>query len=138
MKYFYVSLLLLFLSNSALAQVQMRKATPADFHSQGKFKTQKAAPAAIGLKDVDVPALVEEDKRDDAKGLPPRFGKAVSVSLGTADAGSWETIENGTVWKLAITSSGAFSLNFFFDKFSFCKIIITFKSYMIGFFAIIY
>ena len=73
MKYFYVSLLLLFLSNSALAQVQMRKATPADFHSQGKFKTQKAAPAAIGLKDVDVPALVEEDKRDDANMLGAAF-----------------------------------------------------------------
>ena len=118
MKRFYaILLLLLSVGNFALAQVQVRKATPADLQAQGKFKTQKAPPAAIRLKEINVAALLEEDKRESEQGLPPRFGKAVAVSLSTTSAGSWETVENGTVWKLGITSSGAYSLNFFFDRF---------------------
>ena len=117
MKRFYVILLLVLWGNATSAQVQVRKVTPQDLQTQSKFKTQKAPPAAIRLKEINVAALLEEDKRESEQGLPPRFGKAVAVSLSTTSAGSWETVENGTVWKLGITSSGAYSLNFFFDRF---------------------
>jgi hypothetical protein len=73
------------------------------------------------MPSVDVEQLKEEDRANRARRhpRPPRFGKAIDVSLGLQTAGRWRDLsEGGRLWRLRIASRGAHSLNFIFDKFN--------------------
>jgi len=50
---------------------------------------------------------------------PLRFGKALDVRLGLDNAGRWTNLtDGGRLWRLRISSQGAYSLNFIFDRFN--------------------
>ncbi len=62
--------------------------------------------------------LLEDKKRGEKNGLPPRIGVNVPVDAGLNNAGSWTTRPDGSrVWRLKITSEGALAMNFIFDEF---------------------
>ncbi|MEM9846513.1 MAG: pre-peptidase C-terminal domain-containing protein [Bacteroidota bacterium] len=72
----------------------------------------------VQMPAVDLNQLQQEDAADEAAGLPPRFGKRFNVSLNPNDHGRWDNVPNGgRVWRLAIESAGAISLNLTFDDF---------------------
>jgi hypothetical protein len=71
------------------------------------------------MPEIDVEALLIEDAEDELKGnIPWRFGKDLEVDLNLNNSGSWETLDNGDrIWRLEITSYGAFSINLIYDQF---------------------
>jgi len=69
---------------------------------------------------VDVQALRESDRANLQSDTPrpPRFGKALDVRLGLDNTGRWTNLtDGGRLWRLRISSQGAYSLNFIFDRF---------------------
>ena len=71
----------------------------------------------IKLHPVDKQALLEEDKLA-GKDVPFRFGHGFKVSYDLFSSGTWETLSNGDrVWRLAIESLGAYSINIIYDVF---------------------
>ena len=70
------------------------------------------------MEEVDVKALLEEDKSDNEKGQPYRFGIDLNVDIGLANSGKWEILSNGDkLWRLNIQSQGAYSINLIFRKY---------------------
>lgn len=67
----------------------------------------------------DVQAFMVEDSLDQlAGGIPYRFGKPHDVNFNLQNSGSWETLENGDrLWRLRISSPGAYSINLLYDHF---------------------
>ena len=84
------------------------------------FTTNKVSnkiPVAI-MEKIDVKALLEEDKSDNEKGQPYRFGIDLDVDLGLANSGKWETLPNGDkLWRLNIQSQEAYSINLIFSRY---------------------
>lgn len=74
---------------------------------------------AKSLPSFDLQQVRAEDALNDNKFEKPwRFGYMHSVDFGFED-GQWTTLKNGDrIWRLAITSKDALSLNFIFDEFS--------------------
>lgn len=70
------------------------------------------------LPKFDLEKVKAEDKINDTKyDKPWRFGFMHSVDYGLQD-GTWNTLKNGDrIWRIAIESPGALSLNFIFDEF---------------------
>lgn len=74
--------------------------------------------AQIDMPFVDVETLLAQDRIDDAKGVPFRFGFPIDVKYNMSTSGTWETLPNGDkIWRLRIFSNGATTLNFIFDDF---------------------
>jgi len=48
---------------------------------------------------------------------PFRFGYPFDVSLDMGNAGTWEDLSGGRIWRLRIECPGAFSINLLFDRF---------------------
>lgn len=62
--------------------------------------------------------IEKEDREDEEKGLPPRFGYPIEARLNQKNSGKWMELPNGDkVWLLKIQSPGALSINLLFDKF---------------------
>ena len=74
---------------------------------------------AKSLPSFDLQQVRAEDALNDNKFEKPwRFGYMHSVDFGFED-GQWTTLKNGDrIWRLAVTSKDALSLNFIFDEFS--------------------
>jgi hypothetical protein len=69
----------------------------------------------VTMRPVDVTELLSEDARA-GKG-PYRFGENLEVDLGFED-GAWTELGNGArVWRLRVSSPGAFSLSFVFAQY---------------------
>jgi hypothetical protein len=68
---------------------------------------------------VDFAAVTLEDQERDLAGLPPRYAIPNAFDLTPAGSGMWETTDEGStsVWRLAVSSPGAVSLNFGFRRF---------------------
>ncbi|MEM9888339.1 MAG: PPC domain-containing protein [Bacteroidota bacterium] len=72
----------------------------------------------IQMPAIDLNQLAQEDAAEEADGLPPRFGKRFEVNLNPNEQGRWDNVPHGgRVWRLAIESPGALSLNLTFDDF---------------------
>lgn len=69
------------------------------------------------LPQFDVDKLIEEDKREQLKGVPFRFGNPINVDFTLQNSGKWENVEKGKVWRLKIQSDEAFTLNLIFRKY---------------------
>lgn len=71
------------------------------------------------LPKIDLSKLQAEDEINDRyKDQPYRFGENVAVDLDIQNSGSWTELENGDgIWRLALLSEGAKSLNFVFDSY---------------------
>ena len=80
----------------------------------------QSLPASIGMvsmEPIDIQSLLEEDKQA-GKDVPFRFGHGIEVDLDMNLSGTWETLSNGDrVWRLAIKSPKAYSINIIYDDF---------------------
>lgn len=77
-------------------------------------------PPVEAMPAVDEDALRAEDRaaRQSGRPTPPRFGKALDVRLGLENSGHWTELPDGArLWRLRVTSEGAHSLNFIFDRY---------------------
>jgi PKD repeat protein len=95
------------------------------------FAAFAAAPAAFdhGLATIDsidrevMPAVdLEALRRDDARRArgqePPRFAVPIAVEITPGKSGTWEDLDAGQrVWRLRITSPGAYSINLGFTQY---------------------
>ena len=64
---------------------------------------------------VDTESLLKEDQANEGLDIPFRFGNGFDVNY-TLNDGTWEEQDSVRIWSLKITSPGAYSLNFVFDK----------------------
>ena len=74
---------------------------------------------AITLPAVDQgEALRQAELLDAQKDIPYQFGENIEVDLDINNSGTWETLSNGNrIWRLAVKSENALSLNFEFDSY---------------------
>jgi len=73
---------------------------------------------SISMSEVDVDALIQEDKKNLGSGIPKRYATSFNVDLGIDNAGTWETMDDGsTIWRLGIHSEGAYGIKVFFDAY---------------------
>ena len=67
---------------------------------------------------LDMNRIEQEDAKDEANGLPPRFGYPHEVSLNLENSGRWQELSNGDrLWQLTIRCPQALSINLLYDKF---------------------
>jgi len=67
---------------------------------------------------VDIDYLKQEDELNKEKLRPYRFGANIDVTINLENAGQWENLPNGDrLWRLAIRSEGAYSLNLLYNAF---------------------
>ncbi|MEM8526822.1 MAG: PPC domain-containing protein [Bacteroidota bacterium] len=72
----------------------------------------------VQMPAIDLAELQREDAEDEAAGLPPRFGKRFNVDLNLDNSGRWDNLPNGgRIWRLAIESQDAISLNMAYSDF---------------------
>ncbi len=75
--------------------------------------------SARQLPSIDVAAYKLQDSIDASnKDIPYRFGAPMAVNYTLDNSGTWETLANGDrLWRLKISSPGAYSLNLVYDHF---------------------
>jgi hypothetical protein len=67
---------------------------------------------------VDMERVRAEDEENDRLGLAPRFAVPIPVALDPDNAGTWETLADGTLlWRLRISSPDALSINLGFTRY---------------------
>ena len=67
---------------------------------------------------LDMNRIEQEDAKDEANGLPPRFGYPHEVSLDLENSGHWQELSNGDrLWQLTIRCPQALSINLLYDRF---------------------
>jgi hypothetical protein len=72
------------------------------------------SPPTIQMPRVDVPALMAEDEQTGND--PYRFAAAMDVALNLKNSGRWEMLPGGDrLWRLRISSPGAFSIGLLYD-----------------------
>lgn len=73
----------------------------------------------INLPAFDVSSMLEEDHTNASKiGLPYRYGKVFEVNYDLSNSGTWFVLPDGSrVWRLALKSDNAVSLNMFYKEF---------------------
>ena len=72
----------------------------------------------VNMPALDVATLMAEDEINMIGKLAPyKFGENINVNLNLDNSGSWESLKNGRLWRLAIHSEASLSLNFIFDDF---------------------
>lgn len=74
--------------------------------------------ALIEMPTLDVATLMAEDEINMASKIGPyKFGENIDVELDMNNSGSWEVLKKGRLWRLAVRSTGSYSLNFIFNDF---------------------
>ncbi|MCS6903829.1 MAG: trypsin-like peptidase domain-containing protein [Bacteroidia bacterium] len=103
------------LCNSLLAQ----KTVPGQPKSFKLNENLLSKVATIRLPKVDINRLLAEDELEQKTGTKPfRFGATIPLQLTPQNSGSWSELPNeDRIWRLAITSPGAYSLHFNFKNF---------------------
>jgi len=72
----------------------------------------------IVLPNIDIESLRLEDEIEQMdKSIPFRFGTPFEVNYNLDNSGQWIDTEEGRVWRLSITSEGAYSINLIYDRF---------------------
>ncbi|MGE0638552.1 MAG: T9SS type A sorting domain-containing protein [Bacteroidia bacterium] len=66
---------------------------------------------------LDIPAIIAEEEARGDEPRPYKFGQHIPVHYTLNNSGTWEQLKKGRLWRLAITSEGAFTLNFIFNHF---------------------
>lgn len=85
------------------------------FKSFSYLKKESKTMPAKKMQPVDAARLRAEDDRPRSGDVPFRFGEAFDVNYTLKD-GAWEKADTAMVWSLKISSPGAYSLNFIFDR----------------------
>jgi subtilisin-like proprotein convertase family protein len=105
-------LVLLFPKN--LASQANQGGTPKSF-SHSKLET---APVKV-MPPIDMARLIREDSlNQNTKDIPWRFGENMEVDYSPKNSGRWDTLsDNSRLWRLAVQSEGALTINLTFDQF---------------------
>ncbi len=113
MKYAVLSLLFISLSLSTFSQIS-HGGEPYQWNSKEVLTYE-----SYQLPEIDLKKLQEEDAINDRlKSTPYRFGANVEVDIDIHNNGIWTELDNGDgIWRLALSSKGATSLNFVFDSY---------------------
>jgi hypothetical protein len=116
-KSFLIVCICLLQSIATYGQISTKEA-PVSFGVQN-LSAKSILPAANKVMPVLNMALInQEDKSDEANGLPPRFGYPHPVNYNLTNSGEWTTLANGDkIWRLHIESAAALSINLLYDKF---------------------
>jgi len=70
------------------------------------------------LPPLEMNVIEQEDKEDEANGIPPRFGFPHEVNYNLNNSGEWVVLSNGDkIWRLSISCPGALSINLLYDQF---------------------
>jgi hypothetical protein len=70
------------------------------------------------MPQVDIVRLQQEDRIEaQMKDIPLRFGLPMDVNYSLENSGNWRDVTGGRVWRLAIKSAGAFSINLIYNRF---------------------
>ncbi len=78
----------------------------------------KTSVPTIETGTVDTPALLKEDSAQEQDGASFRFGYPFDGQYDLTNSGIWETLSDGAkLWRLRISSPGAYSINLLFDRF---------------------
>lgn len=73
---------------------------------------------SVTLPPVDVAKLLAEDKIEESKGLPFRFGIDIPVNYNLENSGTWYSLPDGSrIWRLEITSPGASTINIMYNDY---------------------
>ena len=113
MKYAVLSLLFISFCFGSYSQISYG-GEPYQWESKSELASEEHS-----LPKFDLTSMKAEDKINDAlKTGPYRFGKNVTVDIDNINDGIWTELENGDgIWRLALKSKGAISLNFVFDSY---------------------
>lgn len=73
----------------------------------------------VSMPSFDVEAMKQEDYINANKiGVPYRYGKVFEVNYNLSNSGTWTRLQDGSrVWRLAIKSENAISINLFYKEF---------------------
>ncbi len=73
----------------------------------------------VTMPGIDTQRLIEEDRENEQiPGTPFRYGYNFDVNYNLSNSGTWETLSDGSrVWRLAVRSSDAVSINLAFKDF---------------------
>lgn len=103
---------ILLISHNIHSQISMG-GTPPSFSNNLKDSVQ-----IIKMPVINVDSLLAVDSLESKENKPFRFGYAIDVDMGLQNIGTWDTLQNGDkIWRLKISSPGAFSINLIFDDF---------------------
>lgn len=73
----------------------------------------------IEMPPFDLASIQEEDVVNDAaKDRPWRFGYSFESSITPANAGEWIDVKQGRIWRVAVSSPGALTLNLLLEDFN--------------------
>jgi len=106
-------LLMIFLAGSLAAQVS-EKGTPKSFEN-----SLEGVVPTVYMPEINLERYLAEDQEDAGnKDIPYRFGAQIDVDFSMTNSGLWTDLpDGGRVWRLHLTSTGAYSLNLIYDKF---------------------
>jgi len=94
----------------------MQGGTPLSFE-MGEKSISMHVPMIV-MPEIDIEALRAEDAiLDNHKDIPWRFGENIEVSIDLKNSGIVEEVPGGRLWRTAIVSPGAVSINLLFDNF---------------------
>ena len=118
MKSFKIFAVLIFLSNYTHGQIRSIYSDVDKVVSQnGIFHTLEPEQSIfIEINKGDAIKEAEEEENLIGNRLPYKFGKSVDFHHDSENSGTWIDTEGGRVWKLKISSKGAFSLSVIFSK----------------------
>ena len=72
----------------------------------------------IILLSLDMEKIRQEDKEDEANGIPPRFGYKHEVNFNLNNSGEWTVLSDGSrIWQLELYCQNSLSINLLYDKF---------------------
>ena len=120
MKSYRILFLLSFLGSFSDFYAQLStNEQPISFGKEFKFADSdvRAVPAII-MPELDMKLIEAEDRIEDKKCIPPRFGYRHKVNYDINNSGVWHLLPNGDkLWQLNIICPNALSVNFCYDKF---------------------
>jgi len=109
------AIVIILIGNTVSAQIS-EGGTPYSFSNT--MRTSRINLAATVMEAVDVDAFLAEDMAEMGKDIPFRFGAPFDVSYTLKNSGTWEELPDGSgLWRLKITSPGAYSINLLYDDF---------------------
>ena len=79
---------------------------------------QRNANPVVTMPPLDMAKITQEDKEDEEKGMPPRFGYRHKVNYNLNNSGTWYKLPDGDkLWQLEVVCPSALSVNLCYDKF---------------------
>jgi hypothetical protein len=120
MKPIRVFLLFVFLYAFSIARAQLcTNEKPFSFGRETELRIKhRSSNPIVTMPRLDMAKIEKEDKEDEEKNLPPRFGYRHKVNYNLNNSGTWYELSNGDkLWQLNIVCPNALSVNLCYDKF---------------------